>query len=133
MKRLTSRQIVQFSLRKFVINSETITWVCKIYRHQLFFHFVNCLWYGNSKLINGFCPSGIFRQLRDNELTLTFKGTCVTLVKIRNLSVKGLLHYLKCTYMQDTTRITELSSFDVQIFCSINRFKNLLQMTRGEI
>ena len=93
----------------------------------------NCLWHGNSKLINGFCPSGIFRQLRDNELTLTFKGTCVTLVKIRNLSVKGLLHYLKCTYMQDTTRITELSSFDVQIFCSINRFKNLLQITRGEI
>ena len=93
----------------------------------------NCLWHGNSKLINGFCPSGIFRQLRDNELTLTFKGTCVTLVKIRNLSMKGLLHYLKCTYMQDTTRITELSSFDVQIFCSINRFKNLLQITRGEI
>ena len=73
------------NLRKGVLNGlNSVPTACRA---------VECkgLWYGNSELINGFCPSGIFRQLRDNELTLTFKGTCVTLVNIRNLSVKVLL------------------------------------------
>ena len=35
--------------------------------------------------------------------------------------------------MQNTGRIIELYSFDVQIFCSIRPFKIFLQMTRHEI